>query len=129
MENMKVKPLIFSIVVSVIIAVSAPLLAHHGTAAFDVSKEVTVTGTITGFVFTNPHVQVYWEAKTEKGTEQWQAELTAPNKLSRAGWTKNSLKPGDRVTISGFQVKSGAHTLWIRKLIGPNGEPMQLFEE
>ena len=128
MGIMKGKLLIFF--TSVLIALSVPLLAHHGTAAFDVSKEVTIKGTITGLVFTNPHVQIYWETKTEKGeTEQWQAELTAPNKLSRAGWTKNSLKPGDRVTVSGFQVKSGAHTLWIRKLIGPNGEPMQLFEE
>lgn len=121
--------LILSITVGVLMAIGAPLLAHHGTAAFD-SKEVTVKGTITNFVFTNPHVQVYWETKTDKGEkEQWQGELTAPTKLIRAGWNKNSLKPGDQVTVSGQQVKTGSRTLWIRKLIGPDGQPMQLFED
>ena len=129
MEIAKVRPLIVSLTLGVLTAIGAPLSAHHGTAAFD-AKEVTVKGTITNFVFTNPHVQVYWEVKNDKGeTEQWQGELTAPTKLMRAGWTKRTLKPGDSVTVSGQQVKTGSHTLWIRKLIGPDGKPMQLFEE
>ena len=113
-----------------LIAGGMPLVAHHGTAAFDTVKEVTVKGTITEFIFNNPHCIVRWEANDEAGkTVQWQGELTAPNKLQRAGWTKNTLKPGDPVTIGGFQVKSGTRMLWIRKLIGPKGEPLQLFEE
>ena len=110
--------------------VSAPLLAHHGTAAFDVSKMVTLKGTITDFQYVNPHAQVFFDVKGDKGeTEHWQGELTAPNKLNRAGWTKKTLKPGDSVEISGNPSKSGAHTLWIRKLIGPTGESLQLFED
>jgi hypothetical protein len=113
-----------------VLAIAMPLLAHHGTAAFDTSKEVTVKGNITDFVFSNPHVQVYFKVKNDKGEEeQWQGELTAPNKLIRAGWNKRTLKPGDPVTVSGFQVKSGEKTMWIRKLIGPDGQPMQLFED
>lgn len=110
--------------------VSVPLLAHHGQAAFDTTKTVTVTGNVTEFEFLNPHVQIYMEVKNEKGeTEKWQGELTAPNKLSRAGWTKRTLKPGDKITISGFRSSTGANTLWIRKLISPSGESLPLFED
>ena len=112
------------------IGVTAPVLAHHGTAAFDTTKMVKVKGTITDFQFVNPHVQVYFECKDEKGeTEKWQGELTAPNKLIRAGWDKHTLKPGDSVTVSGYAAVNGAHTMWIRELIGPNGESLPLFEE
>ncbi len=107
-----------------------PLLAHHGAAAFDVTKMVTVKGTVTDFQYVNPHVQVYFDAKNDKGEpDSWQGELTAPNKLSRAGWTKRTLKPGDMITVTGNPAANGAHTLWIRKLIGPDGESLQLFED
>jgi len=73
---------------------------------------------------------VHFQCKNGKGEmEQWQGELTAPNKLNRAGWTKYTLKPGDEITVSGYQLRSGAHTLWIRKLIGPDGNALQLFED
>ena len=124
------------LLVSVAVAVAALLIlsargwAHHGTAAFDTEQMVTVKGVITDFVYTNPHVQVYFECKNEKGeSEKWQGELTAPNKLNRAGWTKHTLKPGDEVTVTGNRAKNGARTLWIRKLIGPDGNSLQLFEE
>ena len=106
------------------------LFAHHGTAAFDISKPVTVKGTVTEFVFLNPHVQVYFEVKNDKGeVEKWQGELTAPNKLARAGWTKKSLQPGDPIEATGFRLASGANTLWLRKLVDKNGESLPLFED
>jgi len=107
-----------------------PAFAHHGTAAFDTTKTVKITGTVTDLQFTNPHVLLFFECKNEKGeTEQWQGELTAPNKLIRAGWDKHTLKPGDSVTVSGNAAVSGAHTIWIRQLIGPSGQALPLFEE
>ena len=113
-----------------IVAAAIPLLAHHGTAAFDIEKIVTVKGTVTEFAYINPHCQVYFQVKDAKGElTQWQGELTAPNKLTRAGWTKRTLKAGDPVTVSGNQVKSGEHTLWIRKLIGPDGNELPLSED
>jgi hypothetical protein len=122
-------PVLLASVVALLIAL-VPLLAHHGTAAFDTTNMVTVTGKITDFQFVNPHAQVFFECKNDKGEmEQWQGELTAPNKLTRAGWSKRTLKPGDAVTVSGNQVKGGAHTLWIRKLIGPDGTALQLSED
>lgn len=121
--------LVFAIVTA-IFAVAAPVFAHHGTAAFDTSKPVTVKGTVTEFVFLNPHVQVYLDVKNEKGeVEKWQGELTAPNKLARAGWTKKTLQPGDMIEITGFRVASGGNTLWIRKLVDAHGESLPLFED
>jgi len=117
-------------VVIALVIVSAPMMAHHGTAAFDTSKMVKIKGTVTDFQFVNPHVQIYFECKNEKGeTDKWQGELTAPNKLIRAGWDKHTLKPGDSITVSGYASMSGAHTMWIRELIGPSGEALPLFEE
>jgi hypothetical protein len=113
-----------------LVILSVPVLAHHGTAAFDTTKMVKVKGTVTNLQFTNPHVLLFFDCKNEKGdTEQWQGELTAPNKLIRAGWDKHTLKPGDSVTVGGYAAISGAHTIWIRELIGPSGEALPLFEE
>jgi hypothetical protein len=130
MTRFKTKFLIAVPLVISALLFAIPLLAHHGAAAFDVTKMVTVKGTVTDFQYVNPHVQVYFDAKNDKGEpESWQGELTAPNKLSRAGWTKRTLKPGDMITVTGNPAANGAHTLWIRKLIGPDGESLQLFED
>jgi uncharacterized protein DUF6152 len=112
-----------------LLILSVPALAHHGTAAFDTSKTVTVKGTMVQFDFTNPHCQLFFNVTDDKGeTDKWQGELTAPNKLARAGWTKETLKAGDSVTVSGYVSKTGAHTIWIRTLIGPDGKSLPLSE-
>jgi len=127
---MKIKIIILMFSVLALLVVSIPTFAHHGTAAYDTKSDVTVKGTMTEFRFFNPHVQLYFEVKNDKGeTEKWQGELTAPNKLSRAGWDKHTLNPGDSITATGYISKNDNHTMWIRKLIGPSGEPLQLFEE
>jgi Family of unknown function (DUF6152) len=117
------------ILVGLVLAVSRPILAHHGTAAYDTSQTVTVKAVMTEFEFINPHCQLYFDVKNDKGEmEKWQGELTAPNKLSRAGWTKDTLKPGDAVTVSGYRSKNGSQSLWIRSLIGPGGNSLPLSE-
>ena len=127
---MRAKILFLMICVVAVLIVSGPTSAHHGTAAYNTKNIVTVKGTMTDFRFINPHVQLYFDVKSEKGeVEKWQAELTAPNKLSRAGWDKYTLKPGDSITASGYVTKNDAHTMWINKLIGPSGEALHLFEE
>jgi hypothetical protein len=91
---------------------------------------VTVKGTVSDFEFVNPHCQVYFDVKNDKGeTESWQGELTAPNKLMRAGWDKHTLKPGDLVTVTGPVAKSGKHSIWIHKLTGPDGQSFSLTED
>jgi Family of unknown function (DUF6152) len=127
---MKTKILASIISVVAILIVSGPMFAHHGTAAYDTKNVVTVKGTMTEFRFINPHVQLYFDVKNEKGeVEKWQAELTAPNKLSRAGWDKHTLKPGDSITATGYVAKDDPHTMWMNKLIGPEGQDIQLRED
>jgi Family of unknown function (DUF6152) len=127
---MKIKILAWVIGISLALIVAAPVLAHHGTAAYDTKNVVTVKGVMTEFRYINPHVQLFFDVKNDKGeVEKWQAELTAPNKLSRAGWDKGTLKAGDSITASGYISKNDPHTMWINKLIGPTGEQLHLFEE
>ena len=131
MTSMNGKLLFLTAAIVALFAVSAPMLAHHGAAAaFDTGKSIKVKGTIADFQFSNPHVLVFVDCKDDKGEIiQWQGELTAPTKLARAGWSKHTLKPGDTVTVGGYPAKSGAHNIWIRELIGPDGTSLPLFEE
>jgi hypothetical protein len=115
----------FAAVVALMIAL--PLFAHHGNAAYETTKAVTIRGTITEFEFINPHVMVFFEAQNNKGDiEKWQGELTSPNHLMRTGWTKGTLKLGDQVTFSGLRAKSGTTTLWITKVVAADGHEIAL---
>ena len=99
--------------------------AHHGTANYDTNKTISVKGVVTGFDFVNPHVEIFWEAKDESGAKQkWQGELTSPNRLTRAGWSKNSIKTGDTITIGGYPSKSGSNEIWIQKVVLADGEEL-----
>jgi len=127
---MRTKLPVVAIAVTALLVLSVSAFAHHGGAAYDMSNPLTVKGTVTEFQFINPHSLVFFDVKNDKGeVEHWQGELTAPNKLARAGWTKRSLNPGDKVTITGAVGKNNAHALTIRKLIGPDGQSMQLSED
>lgn len=120
-QRLRIPALVLSI-----IAFSVVTLAHHGTANYDTTKSVTVKGTVTDFEFVNPHVLIYMDAKDESGKAvKWQGELTSPNRLSRAGWTKSSVKLGDVITISGYPAKSGSPEIWIQKVTAANGEALQ----
>ena len=109
-----------------LVVFAAALFAHHGQAAYNTKEPVTVSGTVSEFQFTNPHVLVTLEVKAGSGgIEKWQGELTSPNHLLRAGWTKTSVKVGDRVTMTGWQAASGAKSLWLSKIV-VNDEEMKL---
>jgi len=112
------KTLIFSLLsLGVLLVLSGPAFAHHGSAAYDMSKTITVTGKITDFQFVNPHVLISMDVKDASGkVDKWEGELTSPNHLARAGWTKSTLKPGDEITLIGGPAKSGTPTMWIRKI-------------
>jgi hypothetical protein len=112
------------------VVLSSPAIAHHGGAAFDQTTTIMLRGTMTELQFNNPHVLLFFDVKDDKGaTENWSGWLTAPNKLARAGWTKRTLNPGDQITIEGRPHKAGSKVVQIRKLIGPDGKELPLFEE
>jgi hypothetical protein len=116
---MRTKFILSLLSLSILLILSGPAFGHHGSAAYDMSKTITVNGTVTDFQFVNPHVLISMEAKdaaTGK-VEKWEGELTSPNHLARAGWTKSTLKPGDQISIIGGPAKSGQPTMWIRKIM------------
>ena len=94
---------------AVMLAGIFPAFAHHSPAPFDRTKEVTLKGTVKEFRWQNPHTWIEVNVPNEKGGGEtlWAFELTSPTYLVRAGWKSNTLKPGDKVTISGRPLKSG----------------------
>ena len=91
---MKTKIFVLILGVAALLIVAGSTFAHHGTAAYDTKNILTVKGTMTEFRFINPHVQLYFDVKNDKGeVEKWQAELTAPNKLSRPSRTLPVIAP------------------------------------
>ena len=124
------RKLMFVLGLMTVLALGArPALAHHGGAAFDQTKQQTLIGTVTRMDFVNPHVVVYMNVQNPDGTTtEWSGWLTAPNKLQRAGWSKNTLKPGDKITLVGNQQKNGSPVLQIRKVTGPEGD-LPTFEQ
>jgi hypothetical protein len=97
--------------------------AHHSFAAeFDANKQVTLQGVVTKLEWQNPHIWVYLDVKDEHGAAlPWQCEGGAPNTLTRNGWSKDSLKFGDQVTIEGFLAKDGSRTCNARVVKLPDG--------
>ena len=87
-----------------------PVVAHHSFAAeYDASKPIKLTGTVTKIEWTNPHCFFYIDVKNESGTiDTWALELGNPNALLRAGWTPNSVKIGEGVTVEGTRAKDGS---------------------
>ncbi|HEY4359983.1 MAG TPA: DUF6152 family protein [Bryobacteraceae bacterium] len=84
------------------------LLAHHGNAAYDETVRVPIKGTVTEFVWTNPHSQIYVNVKDASGkVVNWGVETNSPGLLGRAGWTRRSIKAGDQVTIILCPAKNG----------------------
>ena len=91
---------------------SGPVLAHHGRGAFDMEKVTVLKGTVAKFEFINPHSLIYVDVVGDKGNvEHWIAESNSNNHLSRGGYDKNSLKPGDQVIVTGHRAKNGANSL------------------
>ena len=90
---------------------AVPLVAHHSFAAeYDADKPIKLTGTVTKVEWTNPHCFFYVDVKNEASgkTENWGFEMGNPNALLRLGWTRNSLKQGDTVTVEGSRARDGS---------------------
>lgn len=105
--------------------VSTPLFAHHSLSWADNEHPITLTGTVTEFVFANPHSQVFFDAKNKDGsTAHWMIEIGGPPGLHRAGWTSASLKPGDEITVTGGQAKDGRNIINITGKLLVNGKEL-----
>jgi Family of unknown function (DUF6152) len=114
---------LFAIVL--MIAVSAPVFAHHGAASFDTSKEMTLKGTVTEYIWANPHCFLKFDAKDETGTvRNWAVEVSNPTDMTKRGWSRGSFKVGDQVTVSLQAVKNGAPIGRLTKVVLANGSSL-----
>ncbi|SRR5258705_9937969 len=89
---------------AITVIAAAPITAHHSFAAeFDITKPVTLVGNVTKVEWTNPHAYLFIDVKDPRtgAVTNWEIEMGSPNGLTRLGWTRNLLKPGDGVTVEG----------------------------
>ena len=116
---------IFFAAIFVFLMVSAPLFAHHGNSAYDMSKMVPMKATVTKFEYSNPHTQVYYDVTDDKGNvEHWVAETTNPAMLNRVGWSRDTLKVGDQVVLFVNPNKVGAKITFLQRVVFSDGKEL-----
>ena len=102
-----------------------PLLAHHGTAAFENDKKVTLKGTVTEWLWSNPHCLLQFDVKGDDGkVVHWVGETQNPVSMTNVGWSKAAIKSGDEVTVTILQVKNGLPLGRVVSVALPNGKTL-----
>jgi hypothetical protein len=102
--------------------VSMPVFAHHGNASYDYEKTITLKGTVTQWLWSNPHCLLRFDVKDDKGNvEHWVTEASSPVDMLRIGWTSNGLKSGDEITIDVMPSKNGTAVGRIRQVTLSDG--------
>ena len=106
-------------------ALATPALAHHSFAMFDSTRTLTMTGMVKDFEWTNPHVWLRVMVDDQSGTpRQWALEMGAPGQQTRVGWKPDSVKPGDKVTVTIHPLKDGSRGGQFMNAVLPNGQQL-----
>jgi hypothetical protein len=115
-----------AIFVATILLLAAPLFAHHGTGvAYEQDKWITLKGTVTEWIWSNPHCGILFDVTDDQGNVvHWGAELGNPHQLSAAGFSKDVLKPGDKVTVTGHPSRSGAPRVEFHHVVLSDGRTL-----
>ena len=116
----------FAVVVAVgLLSLAAALSAHHGGSSFDTSKELTLRGTVTEWIWAHPHCFLKFDVKGDDGTvKNWAVEVQNPTDMTKRGWARNSFSPGDQVTVTLQPVKNGAPVGRLRTATLPGGQTL-----
>lgn len=105
-------------------------LPHHGNSSYDSKNPIALKGVVTKFDWQNPHAQIYFDVRDDKGNVvHWTAETLSPSSLARAGWTSHSVKPGDEVTVVLMPAKNGAPVGHFHEIILKDGRKLDVGEE
>lgn len=116
----------FALTAALLLA-SGAAFAHHGAAGYDSNKQTTLKGTVTDFRFQNPHAQIFLDVKDSSGKVQnWILEAVGIATLSRSGWTKAIMKPGDAITVTGNPAKNGSPSMRLTKVVLASGKELGL---
>ena len=100
-----------SLIVVAALLTASSALAHHSNSAFDPDKVVVLKGTVTQWLWTNPHVWIHLDVDDSKsGKTEWRIEGRPPGVLARSGWSRSSFKPGDTITVDFSPARDGTHT-------------------
>ena len=121
------KHIIFGALLAVVglLPVSVPLFAHHGAASLDTTKELKLKGTVTDWIWANPHCFLKFDAKDDTDTvRNWAVEVSNPTDMTKRGWARTSFKAGDEVTVTVQPVKGGAPVGRIRSVVLANGQTL-----
>ena len=104
---------------------ATPAAAHHSMAGFDRKNTVVLVGTVKNFSWQNPHCYIEIDVPGKDGkVVTWNVEMTAPGYLARAGWKKNSVKPGDKVSIAANPLLSGEPGALFVSVTLPDGQTL-----
>lgn len=124
---MKARLTIAAAALALAAAGAAPALAHHSFAMFDFQASKTVTGTVEQFDWTNPHTFIWLQVPNgaaNGATDRYGFEGMSPNYLGRRGWSKNTLKPGDKVTVQYHPLKDGSKGGTYQKVMLSDGKEL-----
>ena len=109
-----------------VLMLSVPLFAHHGAAAYDTTKKITLKATVTEWFWANPHCFLKFDAKDDKGNVvHWAVEASNPADMVNLGWSKESFKPGDVVTVTFEPVKNGQPIGRIEQVVLASGQVLK----
>ena len=115
----------FGVVLAAVGVLGVPLAAHHGAASFDTTKEYTLKGKVTEWIWANPHCFLKFDAKDDTGdVRNWAVEVSNPTDMSKLGWARTSFKAGDQVTVTLQPVKNGAPVGRLRSVVLPSGQTL-----
>jgi hypothetical protein len=116
-----------AIVLLTLVVAAVPLLAHHSWPV-SYAQLVTVKGTVRDFTWENPHPMMTLEVKSDDGAvEKWRIGGPAINRMEANGWTKNTVKPGDVITGTGYQFADGQKIIRLERVVLPDGKEMRLY--
>lgn len=107
---------------------AAPAAAHHSFALFDHQKQVTLTGTVKDYQWTNPHVWIQLSVpNTSGGADEWSIETASVSALSRRGWDRHTVKPGDKVTLTMNPLRDGGKGGSLVEIRLPSGQVLKVI--